>query len=152
MRRSPTFVVERKRSFAKVLPPAPRTHLRRQSLSIADTAPDDLETSLPITEAEPRITQPPRILPNLLAIDPLEEKLRAAKARGRKPKPAAEGNQDKSEPAAARHSGPPPAEFSVPTSSTEAFRPLEKRVPRNKDDLPAGQRWKRRLRHLRRLH
>ncbi|CAH1691866.1 hypothetical protein BOSEA31B_20721 [Hyphomicrobiales bacterium] len=152
MRRSPTFVVERKRSFAKVLPPAPRTHLRRQSLSIADTAPGDRETPLPITEAEPQITQPPRILPNLLAIDPLEEKLRAAKTRGRKPKLAAGGNQDKAEPAAARHSGPPPAELSVIPWSTEAFRPLEKRVPRDKDDLPAGQRWKRRLRHLRRLH
>lgn len=153
MRKSPTFVVERKRSFAKVLPPVQRTHLPRNSFSAADIVPDDLETSLPLPQAAPQMPQPgPRILPNLLAIDPLEEKLKAAKTRGRRPKPSIGAKPAEAKAAVVALPEETAPERSTIVSSSEASMPLEKRTPRAKGDLPAGERWKRRLRHLRRLH
>lgn len=153
MRKSPTFVVERKRSFAKVLPPVQRTHLPRNSFLAADIVPDDLETSLPLPEAAPQMPQPgPRILPNLLAIDPLEEKLKAAKTRGRKPKPPAEAKPANAKPAKVPRPEELAGEGSMLPSCSETSSSLERRIPRAKGDLPAGERWKRRLRHLKRLH
>lgn len=115
MRRSPTFVVERKRSFAKVPPPAPRTHARRNSFLVADTESEEVETSLTFAQEAPEISQPaPRILPNLLAVDPLEEKLRSVKTRGRKPKPPTEARQAKAKAAELARFKEPADESSIP--------------------------------------